>query len=128
MPVTEEMQLGISIGMALEGFLPISIYQRMDFLPRAMDQFVNHLNIIPKLSRGKFNPKVIIRTTVGTTNPLDVGLQHSKDLTNLMKAAVDFPVIPVKTAEEVNKAYDLAKESNTSTLIIEYQELYNERT
>jgi len=51
MPVAEEMQLGMSIGLALEGFLPISIYQRIDFLPRACDQIVNHLNLINELSR-----------------------------------------------------------------------------
>jgi pyruvate/2-oxoglutarate/acetoin dehydrogenase E1 component len=126
MPVAEEMQMGISIGMALEGYLPISIFQRMDFLPRAMDQIVNHLNLIPELSRGLFIPKVIIRTTIGTKKPLDVGLQHSGDLTELMKVACNFPVFSVKTANEVNEAYNFARDSKNSTLIIEHQELYNE--
>ena len=31
MPVAEELQLGMSIGLAMEGYLPFSIYQRMDF-------------------------------------------------------------------------------------------------
>ena len=126
MPVAEELQLGASIGLALEGFPPISIYQRIDFIPRAMDQLVNHLNLIPKLSRGKFTPKVIIRTTIGTNKPFDVGLQHNKDLTNLIKEAVDFPVVRVRTAEEVHKAYNQAREINTPIIIIEEQELYYE--
>jgi pyruvate/2-oxoglutarate/acetoin dehydrogenase E1 component len=126
MPVAEEMQMGLSIGLALEGYLPISIYQRMDFLPRAMDQLVNHLNLIPQLSRGLFNPKIIIRTTVGTKKPLDAGLQHSQDLKELMKKAVNFPVFTVKTATEVNDAYCLARRIESSVMIIEYQELYND--
>ena len=32
LPVFEDIQVGMSIGLALEGFLPISIFPRMDFL------------------------------------------------------------------------------------------------
>ena len=124
MPVAEELQMGMSIGLSLEGITPISIYQRMDFLPRAMDQIVNHLNLISKMSRNIFNPKVIVRTTVGTTKPLDCGLQHSKDLTHMMRESVNFHVMPVKTVDEVNYAYHLAKTRQESICIIEYQELY----
>ena len=31
LPVFEEMQMGISTGMALEGFVPITMYPRFDF-------------------------------------------------------------------------------------------------
>lgn len=124
MPVAEEMQLGISIGMALEGYLPISIYQRCDFLMRAMDQLVNHLNLLKELSRGIHNPKVIIRTTVGTKIPFDVGLQHSQDLSRLLEVAVDFPVLVLNTPEDVKKGYDLARNINNSIILIEKQELY----
>lgn len=125
MPVAEDMQMGLSIGLALEGYLPISIYQRMDFLPRAMDQLVNHLNLTKELSRGMYNPKIIIRTTVGTKKPLDVGLQHSGDLVELMKVACNFPVLPVKTIQEVNDAYEFAINTDKSVMIVEYQELYS---
>jgi len=125
MPVAEDMQLGLCIGMSLEGYLPICIFQRMDFIPRAMDQLVNHLNLIKDLSRGLFIPKVIIRTTIGTKKPLDVGLQHSGDLTELMKKACNFPVFLVKTVDEVKEAYKFARQSKESTMIIELQENYN---
>ena len=124
MPVAEEMQLGISIGLALEGYLPVSIYQRMDFLPRAMDQFVNHLNLIESLSRGLYRPKIIIRTTVGTTKPLDTGLQHSKNLIDLMTIACNFPVLVPTTPKEVHEAYEIARTIESSILIVEKQELY----
>ena len=126
MPVAEDMQLGISIGLALEGYIPVSIYQRMDFIPRAFDQLVNHLNLIDKLSRGLYSPKVIIRTTIGSSKPLDVGLQHKKDLTEILKVAVDFPILKVTIPEEVKLAYDLARISDKSICIIEVQDLYFE--
>ena len=123
MPVAEELQLGMSIGMALIGFLPISIFQRIDFLPRAMDQLVNHLNILAELSRGLYIPKIIIFTTIGLPN---TGLQHNKDLIPLIKMAVDLPVLIPLTSKEVKESYMLAKEINTSIIIITKQELYNE--
>lgn len=125
MPVAEELQLGMSIGMALEGYLPISIYQRMDFLPRACDQIVNHLGLIKQLSNGIYSPKVIIRVTVGSTSPLDTGLQHSKDLTLGFKYLVNFPVVAVKNATEVAMTYAYAFSCKSPIMIIEHQNLYH---
>ncbi|MDI6788809.1 MAG: hypothetical protein QME51_10600, partial [Planctomycetota bacterium] len=127
MPVAEDMQTGIALGFALQDFLPISIYQRMDFLPRAADQIINHLNLFSKMSRGRFNPKVIIRTTVGTTEPLNVGPQHSKDLSGIFKKAVQFPVFSLYTLTDIDMAYGYAMRGNTSCMIIEYQELYGQK-
>jgi len=126
LPVCEELQMGMSIGLALEGYLPISIYQRMDFLPRCADQLINHLNLIEKLSFGLFKPKVIIRTTIGSTKPLNTGLQHSKDLTEGFSKLLDFPVIKVTTVKEVKDAYKLARNIDKPIMIIEVQDLYNE--
>ena len=124
MPVAEELQMGQSIGLALEGFLPISIYQRMDFLLRAADQIVNHLSVLPKLSEGKVCPKVLIRTTVGSSKPLDTGLQHKKDLYYGFKILCDFPVIRVKTADQVHKAYQQFRDGKESMMVVEYQDKY----
>lgn len=126
LPVCEELQLGMSIGLSLKGYFPISIYQRMDFLPRCLDQIVNHLNLLEECSRKLYNPRILIRTTIGTKTPLDVGPQHSQDLTELMKVACKFPVFLVETVDQVNEAYNFAIKSNQSTMIIERQDLYNE--
>jgi len=124
MPVAEEMQMGMSMGLAMEGFLPISIYQRMDFLPRAADQLLNHLNLMPELSRNMYNPKVIIRTTVGNKKPIDAGLQHTQDFTDMFKKVLKFPVIKVTTPKEVHKAYKLATNGDSPIMIVEMQSLY----
>lgn len=124
MPIAEELQLGMSIGLALERYIPVCIYQRMDFLPRAADQIVNHLDLIEDLSHGLFKPKVIIRVTVGSKKPLDVGIQHNKDLANMFKGIVSFPVHKVYTPDDVKTHYHNALNGNTSYMIIEYQDLY----
>jgi len=84
-PVAEELQLGMGIGLAMQGFLPVLIYPRMDFLLRAMDQLVNHLDKIEAMSCGQWNPKVIIRTKVGSKTPLDAGPQHTQDHTDVLR-------------------------------------------
>ena len=43
-PVAEEMQMGASLGLALQGYCVVSIYPRMDFLLLAMNQLVNHID------------------------------------------------------------------------------------
>src|SRR5258707_13277492 len=44
MPVAEEMQTGMAIGMSLRGIIPISVIPRWNFILRAADQIVNHLD------------------------------------------------------------------------------------
>lgn len=124
MPVAEDLQTGMAMGLAMEGFIPVSIYQRMDFLPRAADQLINHLSLAKRMSQGRFNPKVIIRTTIGSHGPLDVGPQHNKDLVEVFKAALSFPVIRVRTVGEVIDAYTSAVVNDGSVMIVEEQDLY----
>ena len=85
MPVFEDVQMGISIGMALNGFVVISCFPRFDFLICAMNQLVNHLDKIRQMSRGEMKPKVLIRTSIGSKTPLDGGPQHTQNYTNEMK-------------------------------------------
>ncbi len=125
MPVAEELQMGLSIGLAIEGYLPISIYQRMDFLPRACDQLVNHLDLINELSRGKFNPKVIIVSSVGTNTPFNVGLQHNKNLIDGFKYMLkNIPVYDLKTVEDIKNGFNIAKTQNNSIILVARQELF----
>ena len=37
-PVFEETQMGLSIGLAMEGFVPVTCYPRFDFLLLAVNQ------------------------------------------------------------------------------------------
>ena len=73
-PVFEEMQMGLSTGLALEGFIPVTCYPRFDFLLLAVNQLVNHLDKLEIMTQGKFKPRVIIRTAIGAKKPLDGGV------------------------------------------------------
>lgn len=127
MPVAEDMQLGISTGLSLVGFIPISIFPRMDFLICAMNQLVNHLDKIGELSRGIFKPKVIIRTMVGSKTPMDAGLQHTGDYSRaLIHALKNIPVLRLRYSSWIVPMYQEALSRDGSTILIEYGEKYNE--
>jgi len=79
------------------------------------------------MSRGMFDPKIIIRTTIGTNNPFNVGLQHNKDLTRGFNMLLDNILLyNIKTVDEVNNIYDMARRGNRSMIIVEEQKLYYE--
>ena len=80
MPVNEDMQMGITIGLGLNGTIPISIFPRWNFLLLAANQVVNHLDKIKIMSDGGYTPKVIIRTSIGSQRPLHPPQPYQLDL------------------------------------------------
>lgn len=125
MPVAEDMQMGMAIGMAMNGMLPVCIFPRWNFLLLAANQLVNHLDRMP-LYAG-IQPKVIIRTAIPSTVPFNPGPQHDDDFTQafrLMCRTVNF--VRMRGADEVLPAYQAALESPISTVLIEYTDFYKD--
>ncbi len=128
LPVFEDTQCGMSLGMALEGFKVISIFPRMDFLICATNQIVNHLDKIGEMSEGQFNPKVIIRTAIGSTKPLMPGPQHCQDYTEAFKLMCKYiNVVKLERAEVIVPAYEAALKSDKPSILIEIPDLYLSR-
>ena len=125
MPVAEDMQMGISIGLALQGFIPVTIYPRMDFLILAINQLVNHLDKLDEMSKGEFKPKVIIRCIVGQKKPLYPGLQHCQDYTDMLKSVLtNIDVVKLENKDMIFSSYMKALHSDKSTVLVELKELY----
>ena len=57
LPVAEAMQMGITLGLAMDGNIPISIYPRMNFLMYAINQLVNHLDKFNIMMNGNMKIK-----------------------------------------------------------------------
>ena len=120
MPVVEDFQLGFCIGQAMMGQVPVSIYPRMDFLVLALNQLVNHLDKMPRFG---WNPKVIVRTRVGGTWPLNAGPQHTQNHTRAIDSMTEWVrVVEVTTPEEVHRAYHMAMDQDGSFVIVENPE------
>ncbi len=131
MPVFEDTQLGMSIGLALAGFIPISIFPRFNFLLLAMNQLVNHLDKVPVITRGAVKPKVIIRTSIGSVRPLFPGYQHAGDFTAAFKALglENVEIVRLDEPDEIFPAYKEALErtDGKSTILVEFGDYYNEK-
>ena len=130
LPVAEEMQMGMAIGLAMTGSVPVSVYPRWNFLLLAINQLVNHLDRMPHISNQGYSPKVIIRTAVGSQKPLHPQHQHIGDFTEAFRLILDsVDVVRLEEVEEIFPAYQNAYErtDGRSTLIVEYGDYYNEK-
>ncbi len=125
LPIMEDVQMGMSIGLSLRGYIPISIYPRFDFLICAMNQLVNHLDKISEMSNGEFNPKVIIRTAIGSKEPLYPGIQHCSDYTDgFAKMLKNIVVISFYGSSGIVDFYKEALNDDKSYLMIEEADSY----
>ena len=66
LPVAEEMQMGMSLGMGLNNMIPVSIFPRWNFVLLAINQLVNHIDKVDVMSNGVYSPKIIMRTGIGS--------------------------------------------------------------
>ena len=127
LPVMEECQMGLSIGLSLEDYIPVSVYPRIDFLLLAINQLSNHLDVLTELTHNEFRAKVIIRTIIGSKQPFYPGIQHCRDHTKVFEALLEnVRVIKLEEAQTVVPSYLEALKSDKSTLLIEIAELYND--
>ena len=129
LPVAEEMQLGLSIGLAMTGKTVISIFPRMDFLICAMNQLVNHLDKCLYPLQGR----LIIRTCVGSTTPMYPGIQHCGNYTKGLRALLkNLYIRELTSIESIAVEYHYAvdwpdryhPEPTRASILIEIGDLY----
>ena len=128
LPVFEEIQMGMSTGMALEGLVPISCFPRFDFFMRCMDALVNHLDKTQIMTEETFKPKVIMRTSIGSTNPLNGGVQHTQNyIVPIIQMLHEVNVVLLNEPEQIFPTFESAYDRDGSSLIIEWGDYYNEK-
>jgi pyruvate/2-oxoglutarate/acetoin dehydrogenase E1 component len=130
LPVFEDFQMGLSTGLALEGWIPVTCYPRFDFLLLAANQLVNHLDKMRHMSAGAMRPRVIIRTAIGSKVPLDGGVQHTQDYTEAFRRMLtEVEVVVLAEATEIFPAFEraLTREDSRSTLLIEHGDFYHQK-
>lgn len=130
LPVAEEMQMGMSLGLALNGYIPVSIYPRWNFFLLAMGQLVNHLDKIKQMSQGGYQPNVIVRTGIGAMRPVNPQCQHLGDFTDAFRLMLtNIEVIRLEEPEEILSAYQKAlhRTDGKSTILVEWGDYYHEK-
>lgn len=130
LPVDEEMQMGITNGLAIDGRVPVSIFPRWNFLLLAVNQVVNHLDKFPLMSNGRYQPKAIIRTGIGSERPLHPQHQHVGDFTEAFRLMCShIEILRLEEPDEIMPGYEkaLRRTDGKSTLLVEYSDYYNEK-
>jgi len=116
-PVAENFQMGASIGMALNGMIPVTCFPRWNFMIAAADQLVNHLSVM--------RPHVIVRVGVGSKGVLDPGLQHVGNWSESFRLMMpDTPIIELFDEQEIVDEYRAALERNGPTILVEFADRY----
>ena len=125
LPVAEEFQMGFCLGLALDGYLPVSIYPRANFAILAANQIVNHLDKWSTMCSGKCNPSVIIKVAVGSEHPLDPGQQHKANYAQAFKDMCEhINVVDLLYPHQIVPAYQKALDFQGSTILFEHGDLY----
>lgn len=130
LPVAEEMQMGMTLGLSLNGVIPISIFPRWNFLICGMSQLVNHIDKIDEMGASGFKSKIIIRTGIGSERPLHPQHQHIGDFTtSVSEMCKNIEFIKLKNPEDIFKGYRKAFEQKNvnATVLVEYGDFYNEK-
>jgi len=122
LPVAENLQIGISTGLALNGFVPVSVVPRWNFLLCATDQIVNHLDKMMLMGDG-CTPKVIIRVAVGSQFPVDPQDQHKGNFSHAFRLMCKtIEVIECNNIQNIMPAYQKAynRTDGRSTIVVEF--------
>jgi pyruvate/2-oxoglutarate/acetoin dehydrogenase E1 component len=127
LPVMEESQMGISLGMAMAGDFVVTFYPRWDFIVCATNQLVNHVDKIGLMSQGKWKPNMIIRLGKGSDKPLDPGHQHRGDyFTEFESMCRNTTFHDLGKWNDIERIYKYAYTKGGIHVIVEYPELYYE--
>ena len=130
LPVAEDMQMGMTLGLAMDKKIPISIFPRWNFLLYGINQLVNHIDKFTIMAGDKIKPKIIIRTSIGSQRPLHPQYQHIGDFSSAIKKMCStIEVIKLKDPNKIFSSYKKAYErkDGQNTILVEYGDYYGEK-
>lgn len=130
MPINESFQMQFTIGLALAGYIPISVYPRQNFLLIATADMANMLDKIPAISSNQILPRVLIRVAVGPDSPVHPGHQHVGNYAEAFRWMFSWiEVVELNEPADIFPAYQhaLERSDGRSTLLIEHGNYYNQK-
>jgi len=123
LPVMEETQMGMTLGMAMTGKVVVSFYPRWDFIILASNQLINHVDKFKHMT-GK-DIHIMIRLGKGSDKPLDPGHQHKGNyFSEYQKMCPNIKFYDLRTPEDISTAYQSAMDTPGIHVLVEYPELY----
>jgi len=123
LPVMEETQMGMSLGLALTGKTVVSFYPRWDFIISAANQLIKHVDKNELMTGRKVN--ILIRLGKGSDKPLDPGHQHKGNYLNEFRSICpNIKFYDLKDHTAIPDTYKTAYDQGGVHVLVEYPELY----
>ena len=122
-PLSENGVTGAAIGLAISGFRPIMVHQRVDFSLLSLDQIINNAAKWRYMFDEKSHAPIIIRMIVG--RGWGQGPQHAQSLQALYGMFHGLVVLMPSTPKDAKGMLLAALEQNDPVIFIEHRWLHN---
>lgn len=97
-PLSESAIVGIAIGMAAYGLIPVAEIQFFGFIYAAMEQFISHASRVRTRSRGRYHCPMVVRTPYG--GGIHAPEHHSESMEALLVHTPGLKVVVPSTPYE----------------------------
>ena len=121
-PLSEDAMTGLGIGMAMNGFRPIHIHQRFDFLLLCMNQLINMASKVKYLSNGQSTCPFIVRAIIGRS--WGQGAQHSQSFHSFLSSIPGLTVLAPVTPHDMFNSMLWATKYSNPVIMVENRMLY----
>lgn len=125
MPLAENGLTGIAAGAAMTGMRPVLIHMRVDFLPMAMDQIINHVAKWSYMTGGAVKVPLTMRAIIG--RGWGSAAQHSQSLQALFAHIPGLQVVMPASPYDAKGLLLGCIASGIPSLVIEHRWLYDRK-
>jgi acetoin:2,6-dichlorophenolindophenol oxidoreductase subunit beta len=123
MPLAENGMTGVCIGLAMSGFRPVLVHQRIDFALLSLDQLINNAAKLHYVFNGQVTVPLVVRMLIG--RGWGQGPQHAQSLQSLFAHIPGLKVVMPTTPYDAKGMLISAIEDNNPVMFIEHRWLYN---
>lgn len=124
-PISESAIVGISNGLALNGFKPFAEIMFGDFVTLAFDQIVNHASKFHHMFNKKANCPVVIRTPMGGRR--GYGPTHSQTLDKFLVGIDNIKTVALNTFFDPAIVYNAIMKEEHPVIVIENKTDYGKK-
>ena len=121
-PLAESCIVGVAIGAALNGLIPVAEIQFADFIHPAFDQIVSEASRIRYRSNGEYACPIVIRAPFG--GGVHGGLYHSQSVEAFYAHVPGLKVVIPSTPEDAKGLLKSAVRDPDPVMVFEHKKLY----
>lgn len=121
-PLSEEANMGLGLGAAINGLRPVNVHIRVEFLLLAFNQLVNMVSSATYGSNGKLSVPMVIRVLVG--RGWGQGFQHSKSLQSIFAHIPGLKIIMPATPYDAKGMLIAAIRDDNPVICMEHRFLF----